>query len=375
MTPPEAAQPGSGTPPYQQILDTDTHPVPDVLRRTSDVRYSDADVPVSRYTSRAFHELEKEKVWSRVWQMACRTEDIGEVGDILRYDIADRSYLIVRTAPDVIKAYYNACLHRGRMLREYDGRVNEIRCPFHGFCWELDGRLKQVPSDWDFPHVYARAEEFQLPEVNVDTWGGFVFINPDDDCEPLAAFLGDLPDHFAGWDLENRYKSAHAAKVIRCNWKVASEAFSEALHVVATHPQILPSIGDAITQYDVWGNFSRAISPNNVPSPHLRWTPTEQQMFDVRTDRRLGDDPVQVIPDGMTAREFTAQVGRQMWRPVVGDRVDRMCDAEFNDSIYYTVFPNFHPWGAFNAITYRFRPNGDDHESCIMECMFLLPFA
>lgn len=142
MTPSEPLHSGSATPPYQQILDTDTHPVPEVLRRTSDVRFTDADIPVSRYTSRSFHELEKEKVWSRVWQMACRSENIPEVGDILRYDIADRSYLVVRTAPDVIKAYYNACLHRGRMLREHDGRVNEIRCPFHGFCWELDGRLK-----------------------------------------------------------------------------------------------------------------------------------------------------------------------------------------------------------------------------------------
>ena len=345
MTPPGPAYSRSGAPPYQQILDTDTHQVPEVLRRTSDVRFTDADVPVSRYTSRSFHELEKEKVWSRVWQMACRSEDIPEVGDTLRYDIADRSYLIVRTAPEAIKAYYNACLHRGRMLREHDGRVNEIRCPFHGFCWELDGSLKQVPSGWDFPHVAERAEEFQLPEVKVGAWGGFVFINPDENCEPLESFLGDLPDHFAGWDLENRYKSAHAAKIIRCNWKVASEAFSEALHVVATHPQILPSIGDAITQYDVWGNFSRAISPNNVPSPHLRWTPTEQQMFDVRTDRRLGDDPVQIVPEGMTAREFTAQVGRQTWRPVIGDRVDRMCDAEFNDSIYYNPVPQLSPLG------------------------------
>ena len=269
MTPPEQAPPRSDAITYQQILDTDTRPVPDVLRRTGDVQFTDADIPVTRYTSRSFHELEKEKLWSRVWQMACRSEDIPEVGDTHRYDIADRSYLIVRTAPDVIKGYYNACLHRGRMLREHDGRVEELRCPFHGFCWELDGRRKQVPSGWDFPHVYERAGEFQLPEVRVDTWGGFVFINPDENCESLAAFLGELPDHFADWDLENRYKSAHVAKVVRCNWKVASEAFSEALHVVATHPQILANIGDAITQYDVWGN-----SPTFTRGGHSMRSPT-----------------------------------------------------------------------------------------------------
>jgi hypothetical protein len=66
--------------------------------------------------------------------------------------------------------------------------------------------------------------------------------------------------------------------------------------------------------------------------------------------------------------------GREMWRPAVGDFVDEMCDAEFVDSFYFTVFPNFHPWGAFNRIMYRFRPNGDDHETSIMECMFLAPY-
>lgn len=127
MTTIDPARPRSSAISYQEILDTDTHPVPGVLRRTSDVRFTDADVPVDRYISREYHELEKEKLWSRVWQMACRSEDILEVGDTLRYDIADRSFLIVRVAPDAIKGYYNACLHRGRMLREYDGRASTLR--------------------------------------------------------------------------------------------------------------------------------------------------------------------------------------------------------------------------------------------------------
>ena len=57
-----------------------------------------------------------------------------------------------------------------------------------------------------------------------------------------------------------------------------------------------------------------------------------------------------------------------------GDRVDEYCDAEIVDSIDYTQWPNFHPWGAFNKIVYRFRPNGDDHRTSIMECYQLMPF-
>lgn len=90
-------------------------------------------------------------MWKRVWQMACREEDIPEVGDTLVYEICDISLLVVRTSESEIKTYYNACLHRGRQLREFDGNAQELRCPFHGFCWNLDGSLKQVPCEWDFP--------------------------------------------------------------------------------------------------------------------------------------------------------------------------------------------------------------------------------
>jgi phenylpropionate dioxygenase-like ring-hydroxylating dioxygenase large terminal subunit len=357
---------------YQELLDTDTHPVPDVLRMVSWEYLGQDDKPVSRYTSREFHELEKEKLWSKVWQMAARDEDLPQVGDTLVYDIAGTSVLLVRTAPDEVKAYYNACLHRGRQLREAAGNVYELRCPFHGYAWNLDGSLKHVPCEWDFPQV--KAEEFQLPELKVGHWGGFVFVNMDLNCEPLETFLGDLSAHFERWPLEKRYKQAHVAKVIRANWKVVQEAFMEAYHVVATHPQLLPGIGDANSQYDAWDTFSRAITPNGTPSPHLRWAPTEQEMFDSMVDRRLDEDPIVVIPDGMTARQVVAANARKMLRPAVGDGVDDLCDAELVDSFYYTVFPNFHPWGAYNRITYRFRPNGDDHESSIMECMFLAPY-
>jgi len=362
----------SSGPSYQQLLDTDSRPVPEVLRLESPTYLGDDDKPVARYISREFHELEVERLWMRVWQMACREEDIPDVGDTEVYDIADLSVLLVRSAPSEIKAFHNACLHRGRLLRDTGGATTELRCPFHGFAWNHDGSLKQIPCPWDFPHVDEAA--FRLPEVRVGTWGGFVFINLDPGCEPLEVFLGDLPDHFRRWPLEDRYKEAHVAKILRCNWKVAQEAFMEAYHVVATHPQLLPGIGDANSQYDAWGNFSRAITPNGTPSPHLSWQPSEQDVFDSMVDRRLDEPPVAVIPDGSTARVVAAAGARKGLRAVIGERADELCDAELDDSFYYTLFPNLHPWGAYNRITYRFRPYGDRHEECIFECMFLAPF-
>jgi nitrite reductase/ring-hydroxylating ferredoxin subunit len=358
---------------YQQLLDTDSHEVPEVLRWFSPMPPSEADVPIERYIAAEFHQLEVDKLWKKVWQMACREEDIPVVGDHITYDVVGFSILVVRAAPDEIKAYHNVCPHRGRLLKEVPGRSSELRCAFHGFAWELNGCLKQVPCQWDFPRLDP--DEWSLPEVRVGTWGGFVFINMDPDCAPLEEHLGDLSKHFDRWPLEDRYKEAHVAKVMDCNWKVCQEAFMEAFHVVATHPQLLPSMGDAISQYDVFGNFSRAITPNGTPSPHLTWVPTEQEMFDAMSDRNLDEPPRAIVPPDETARHMAAESARASLRPALGDRVEDLSDAELTESIYYTVFPNFHPWGAYNRIVYRFRPYRNDHRRCIMECMFLSPFT
>jgi nitrite reductase/ring-hydroxylating ferredoxin subunit len=359
---------------YQELLDTDSRPgnVPHVLRWQSWSPIGDDEVPRDRYLSRKFHELERERLWKRVWQMACREDDVANVGDTYVYDICDTSILLVRSDAATIKGYFNACLHRGRQLRDTSGPADELRCPFHGYCWNLDGSLRQVPCEWDFPHVDAA--QWSLPQVKVDTWGGFVFVNMDPHCEPLGAFLGELPSHFAKWPLEQRYTAAHVARIFPTNWKVVQEAFMEAFHVVATHPQLLAGIGDANSAYDWHGNFSRAITPNGTPSPHLSWAPTEQQMFDAMSDRRMDQPPFVELTGAMTARSVAGDGGRTRLSKVIGAQADELSDAEVADSIYYTLFPNLHPWGAYNRITYRFRPYEDRHDMSVMECMLLDPY-
>jgi phenylpropionate dioxygenase-like ring-hydroxylating dioxygenase large terminal subunit len=358
---------------YQELLKTDTRAVPGLLTTESPMEPGVTRVPAERYYAKRIHDLEVEKLWKRVWQMAGREEDIPNVGDYLVYDIASLSFLVVRTRENEIKAFHNACLHRGRQLREWAGtKATEFRCPFHGWCWELDGTLKEVVNQWDFPEVNEK--EYHLPEVKVGTWAGFIFINPDTEAGSLEDFLGDLPKHFARWPLEKRFKQAHVAKILRCNWKAGQEAFMEAYHVVATHPQLLASLGDSNSQYDVFGNFARAISPGGVPSPHMRAKPSEQEVLNALFDRQLDDPELVTVPEGTTARELAASMGREQMRGIIGAEADTYCDAEYTDSFYFTQFPNFHPWGGFNRIVYRFRPNGDNPDECIMECMFLSPW-
>ena len=356
---------------YQELIAADAVAPPETLKKTSRFESPLVSVPVERYTSQAFHDLEMQKLWPKVWQMACREEEIPQVGDYNLYEIGSHSIIVVRTK-EGIRAHHNVCRHRGRKLCDADGHASSFICPFHGFSWHTDGSLRGITSPWDFPQIDQA--DFNLTPVQADTWGGWVFINMDMNAEPLSDFLGVLPEHFAVWEPEKKYVEAHVAKIMPCNWKLVQEAFSEAFHVIATHPQILAGTGDENSQYDAWGNVSRAITPNGTPSPHLRFKPTEQQLLDAVMMKDLDSPPLMEVPEGSTARAVLAATARANLAAVVGEQAS-LSDACLNDSIYYTLFPNFHPWGGYSRIVYRFRPYKNRCDQSVMECYYLSPFA
>src|SRR5205085_418259 len=153
-----------------------------------------------------------------------------------------RSLIVVRTASGDIKALYNSCLHRGRKLVTHNGCKDEFRCPYHGMVWNTDGSFKHNPIAWDFPQWEDK--DMSLPQARVETWGGFVFVNFDAAARPLMHYLQPLADDFARFDWENRHRMLWIQKMVRCNWKVLTEAFMESHHSITTHPQILPGLAD-----------------------------------------------------------------------------------------------------------------------------------
>src|SRR5262245_28530054 len=93
----------------------------------------DGFVPKERYTTRGFLDVEMSRLWPRVWQIACREEELPAAGDFVEYRIGDQSILVVREASGSIAAFHNACLHRGTRLAEGQGHFKgeRIRCPYH----------------------------------------------------------------------------------------------------------------------------------------------------------------------------------------------------------------------------------------------------
>ncbi|GMG88380.1 aromatic ring-hydroxylating oxygenase subunit alpha [Biformimicrobium ophioploci] len=365
-----ARSPGTS---YQELLDKEVNPVPDCLRDNTNPYLGSENISVDRYLSREFHQLEVEHVWKRTWQAVCRETEVCEPGDTFVYDIVNMSVIVTRTEQGELKAFRNACLHRGRQLVDKNGNYKDLRCPYHAFTWSLDGGFKGAPCKWDFQHI--NEEEISLPEVKVGTWGGWVFINMDRDAQPLSDYLGILPSHFERWKPENAYKMIHVEKVIPCNWKVGWEAFIESYHAVATHPQILPYTADADSQYDVWGDhISRTITALGVPSHHLKAL-TDQDVVDnmLGVSAMVAGQNGARVPEGMTAREYIAHLNSQEFSGNHDRELASFAtNSERMDSILYSIFPNFAPWAGFHPnITYRFRPNGNDHTTALMEIIVL----
>lgn len=342
----------------EELFALETRPelMPDIYRADAPMTGGMQRLSVDRYLKREYHDLEVEKLWKRVWQMACHQDDIPEIGDYQVYDVASLSFLIVRVSETEIKAYYNACLHRGRQLREFGGkRATEFRCPFHGWSWKIDGAMKEMTCPWDFPDLDP--QNLPLPEVKVGLWAGMVFINPDPEAGSLEDFLGpSMISQFEKFELEKRWKSAHVARVVDANWKLTMEAFSEGWHVIATHPQtMLAGFDGANIHYDIFGNFGRG--NGNV-------------LLGTSAHRGI----IQTPEEAAAERRDSAAAMRDYLRRLIGDKVDAYSDTEMLDQYFNDLFPNLHPWGGWARIVFRFLPYGDDHERSVMEVMFLAPW-
>jgi nitrite reductase/ring-hydroxylating ferredoxin subunit len=367
LQPGEHRCPGPST---RDIILSDGWDVPAALTADAYDFLGDADIPFDRYIAPDFFEREMRSLWPKIWQWACREEHLPEVGDYITYDIGRYSILVTRVSPTEIKAYHNSCLHRGTQFKpsETSGSADEIRCPFHGWSWSLDGSLKNIPCRWDFPHV--RDENTRLPEVKVALWGGFVFINMDPHAPPLEQQLGVLPDHFSGrWDLSKRRVALHLQKELPTNWKAATEAFLEAYHVYETHSQGLATAGDANAQYDIFDDYvTRFIHTIGFPSPHYTIPQTQQEIF----DKMRGGGAGISVPDGRTARSVAAALARTDIGAAAGVELGAYSDSEMLDSIEYHLFPNMCLFpGVSLPMIYRFRPIGMDPGRTMFDLMFL----
>ncbi len=346
------------------------------------------------YVSADYARAEADKVWAKVWQVACRVEEIEGVGDYVTYDIGEESIIVVRTAADKIAAYFNVCQHRGRRLTQGCGHTKGFVCPFHAWSWGLDGQCKGITRG-DAWGDALKAEDVPLKPVKVDTWGGWVFVNMDPDCVPLRDYLEPAAAMLDPFELQHMRYRWRQWLTFPCNWKVAVEAFNEGYHVAGTHPQLTkfspkPTWSAARGIHSCFGSVAGegtgGASSGAAGAADMRlglahslnqiWeevnASTTQTMVDVAN--RLVDE----LPEGTPALEVQMHLMRRTIeedakRGVFWPKIDPAHFAASGND--WHIFPNtvvIH--GPTSALCYRARPNGIDPDSCIFEVYTLERF-
>src|SRR3954451_13251419 len=193
------------------------------------------DIPVGRYLSDEFHELEREHLWRRTWVFAGRDEDVPAPGDYLTFDRLGDPIVIVRGRDGALRAYFNTCQHRGApVVRDDKGHARTLRCQYHSWSYDIDdGRLVHVPDERDFVDLDKTVRCLQ--KVRCEVWDGWVFINEDPEAPPLIEWLGPVADQLAEFQGAGLREIARRSAVVNCNWKVTAEAFQEVYHFRHIH--------------------------------------------------------------------------------------------------------------------------------------------
>ena len=325
---------------------TDEAPVGSTIRSVTR-RSTPTRVPASRYTSPRWAELELLHLWPRVWQIACSLDHVAAPGDFFVYDVGPYSVLIVRGDDGELRAFQNVCRHRGNELCEGSGGgLSELRCGYHRWTWDLQGRLREVPSRKGFGAL--RNDDYPLLRIQVGTWGPLVFVNMDPDAGPLDEFLEGVPADIEWAGIDDFHCTYNIAMPMPCNWKTLIDGFSETYHVQGIHREMLPMVDDVNSPQRLWDLHGKLEQPYGLPSPRLRDGADNQtvwEAFIAVMGTRIGKPtvadagPVPDAPEGGDLRSVLAAMVREVGK-AQGLDFSSCTDEELMNLQQYNLFPN-----------------------------------
>ena len=251
---------------------------PDFYKRTRLPLLEADTMPTECYTSRDFYTLELKKIFHKVWNFVGRADMVPKTGDYYAFDFAEVPILVVRDDDNQIRAFANSCRHRGAKIISGNGNCNAFSCPYHGWTYSLNGRLKA--ATYMERTAGFNKKDYGLVQLRLEQWGGFLFVCFDDTAESLETFLGDLPQLMQPYDLDRLTCTRRQEYSLECNWKIYIENAMESYHVPWVHnktlqkqkrdhnPPILPDRGEysgLLTKH----KGSRALLPGMEGFPYI----------------------------------------------------------------------------------------------------------
>ncbi len=338
-----------------------------------------------RYTSKEFFAQEWKHMWTKVWLLLGREDEMPAAGDWQQEELGPESILMVRQKDESIKAFYNVCQHRGqRLVSEAKGHANRFVCPYHSWAWTTDGALNFVQDKEDFPQGDP-CGKITLEEVRCETFAGFIWVNLDPDCISLKKFLGPVWDDWQVYGVENWKRYVAKTTILPCNWKVVLDNFNESYHVNTVHK---PKGADVRklgihsgidtnyknTRFDLADEgHSRMIMLGGYGGPpqHI------DEVIGEPLATVLGDwglDPADFAQRGEDTREALQKARREIGPGRGYDYFDKLNDSQLTDAYHYTLIPNFavSMWvDGFHFL--RARPHPTDPEQCLFDNWWYAP--
>jgi len=222
------------------------------------------------YTDPAILDIEKTRIFLRTWQLvgtlghACGEADgakrtIADPESFFTAEIAGEPVIVVRDKQGFLRAFSNVCRHRAGPIALGSGCQNVLRCQYHGWTYTLDGRLIGTP-DVEGVEFFDRSTMGMVP-LRVEVWEQFVFVNFDAQAEPLASYLGRIPEQVRGFQFEDLQFAERRDYIINCNWKVYVDNYLEGYHIPIAHPGLMREIDYANYRTDTYRYYSQQFAP------------------------------------------------------------------------------------------------------------------
>ncbi len=218
-------------------------------------------LPARWYTEPEFLNLEAERIFYKSWQPVGRVEDVLRAGDFFSCEVVDQPLVVVRNKAGELRAFYNVCPHRAAVVAHGRGNRKSLQCKYHGWTYDLDGRLLRAPefdgvNDWD-------AQTVCLQSVQVEAWGPWIFVNLDPSAAPMASIYGDIKREIsaAGFNLSEMRLVERRDYLIDCNWKVYVDNYLEGYHLPIAHPGLFREVDYDQYRVDTYRYYSKQHAP------------------------------------------------------------------------------------------------------------------
>jgi len=186
------------------------------------------------YSSKDVLKMEVEKIFRKEWICAGHISELKKPGDYLTFDLVGHPILVVRDRSDELRAFSNVCRHRSARLVDGSGNTRLLVCPYHAWTYELDGKLRGAPL-----MKPEQVKDVCLNDLRLEVWQGLIFVNLDQQAEPLAPRLESLQEEIGQFNLAEMEVVHTYDDEVDCNWKVLVENFCESYHVFRVHKTTL----------------------------------------------------------------------------------------------------------------------------------------